>query len=324
MQDITDLPFWRLLKRYGGPDVVYTEYFRVYATSVVDKRILRSITENNTGWPVVAQLAGEDVPALVRIAQAMQEYPVAAIDLNLGCPAPIVCRKKVGGALLRDLPKIDAILGALREAIRTKFTVKTRIGFADTDDFDRILSLFVKHGIDLVAIHGRTVKDGYGGEVRYDCIARAAAILRCPVLANGDIYSAPQAQAVLRQTGARGVMLGRGAIRNPWLFTQIRRQLRDEPLILPTGREVLAYLRELVDAVRLPHIRESAHVKKMKKYLNIIGLGVESSAKFLHQIQRATTEPEFFRICEAFLDHPHPMPLVPLGTVGRPLTSGAS
>ena len=318
MQAITDLAFWKLLQRYGGPDVVYTEYFRVYATAKVDKRLLRSITQNSTGWPVIAQLAGEDIPALVRIAQALEGYPVAAIDLNLGCPAPIVCRKKVGGALLRDLPKVDAILGALRDAIRKKFTVKTRIGYANADDFDRLLALFAKHGVDLVTVHGRTVKSGYAGEVRYDCIARAAAVLACPVVANGDIQSAPQAQAILQQTGARGLMIGRGAIRNPWLFAQIRRQLEGEPVDLPTGRDVLAYVQELVAAVRPPQIPEHAHVKKMKKYLNFIGLGIESSAQFLHQIQRASTQAEFARICEAFLDHPHPMPLVSPGAVILP------
>src|SRR5450756_532036 len=111
MQDITDLPFWRLLMRYGGPDVFYTEYFRVHAVSRLEKELLRWIVENDTGRPVIAQVAGEDVPSLARTARELQRYPVAAIDLNLGCPAPIVCRKKVGGALLRDLPKIDQILG---------------------------------------------------------------------------------------------------------------------------------------------------------------------------------------------------------------------
>ena len=129
MQDVTDLPFWQLMTRYGGADLYYTEYFRVYPTSRLDKPILESITKNPTGRPVIAQMIGNDIPSLVRSANELQRLPIAAIDLNLGCPAPVVYRKCAGGGLLRDLPRIDSILGALRDAIRGKFTVKTRLGF---------------------------------------------------------------------------------------------------------------------------------------------------------------------------------------------------
>src|SRR5438093_11795002 len=129
MQDVTDRPFWKLMSAYGGADVYFTEYFRVHATSTLDKYILKSITENPTGRPVIAQMIGNDVPALVRIARELQQYPVAAVDLNLGCPAPVVYRKCAGGGLLREPDRVDAILGALREAISIPFTVNTRTGF---------------------------------------------------------------------------------------------------------------------------------------------------------------------------------------------------
>src|SRR3954470_1351916 len=117
MQDVTDLGFMRLMARYGGPDLFYTEYFRVHATSNLEKPILRSITENDTGKPVIAQMIGNDIPSLVRTARELQNYEVAAIDLNLGCPAPVVYRKCAGGGLLREPRRVDAILGALRDAI---------------------------------------------------------------------------------------------------------------------------------------------------------------------------------------------------------------
>src|SRR5208282_3289621 len=113
-----------------------------------DKWILESITKNPTGRPVVAQLIGNDIPALVRTAKQLQAYPVAAIELNLGCPAPVVYRKYAGGGLLREPQRIDAILGALREAVRIPFTVKTRIGFASPAEFDTLLPVFAKHPID--------------------------------------------------------------------------------------------------------------------------------------------------------------------------------
>jgi tRNA-dihydrouridine synthase len=311
MQDVTDLPFWNLLKDYGGADVYFTEYFRVYPTSVLNKHILKSITENPTGRPVIAQMIGNDIPSLVRSAIELQEYPIVAVDLNLGCPAPVVYRKCAGGGLLRQPQQVDALLGALRDAVKIKFTVKTRLGFDTADVFPELLPIFAKHSLDLLTVHGRTVKEIYRSEVHYDYIARAVAEIPCPVLANGNIYSAQKAGDVLRSTGARGLMIGRGAIRNPWLFHQIRQHQRGETLFIPRGFEVLAYVRALYAAVCSPDIRESAQVQKMKKYMNYLGVGVEQTGEFLHQIRRVSTETEFFRLCEEFLNHDRPMPLEP-------------
>src|SRR3954467_14800518 len=312
MQDVTDLPFWRLMAQYGGADLYYTEYFRVYSTSQLQRNILQSVIENPTGKPVIAQMIGNDIAALVRTARELQQYPVAAIDLNLGCPVPVVYRKCAGGGLLRDPERIDRILGALREAIAIPFTVKTRIGFEDAGMFDKeLLPIFARHSLDLLTVHARTVKEMYRSAPRYDFIARAVAALSCPVLANGNIYSADKAAEVLHLTGARGLMIGRGVIRNPWLFRQIREQRRGEVIFRSTGRDVLEYVHALYDAVSTPGIRESAQINNMKKYLNFIGLGVEPTGEFLHQVRRTTTRAEFFALCGAFLDHDSPMPLEP-------------
>jgi len=311
MQDVTDLPFWKLMTAYGGADVYYTEFFRVHAVSHLEKHILKSITENPTGRPIVAQMIGNDIPSLVRSARELQEYDVAAVDLNLGCPAPIVYRKCAGGGLLREPGRIDAILGALRDAVKVKFTVKTRLGFDSPEVFDELLRIFAKHSLDLLTVHGRTVKEMYHSEVHYDFIARAVRAMPCPVIANGNVHSAHSAAEVLKITGARGLMIGRGAIRNPWLFRQIRQQRRGELLYIPSGLEVLNYVRALYDAVCSPDVSESAQVQKMKKYLNFIGLGVEPTGQFLHQIRRVATKADFFRVCEEFLDHDRPMPLEP-------------
>jgi nifR3 family TIM-barrel protein len=314
MQDVTDLPFLQLIAGYGGADVYYTEYFRVHATSHLEKYILRSVTENPTGRPIIAQMIGNDVEALVRTARELQQLPVAAVDLNLGCPAPVVYRKCAGGGLLREPKRVDAILGALREAIRPpcRFTVKTRIGFDSTDVFDELLPIFARHSIDLLTVHGRTVAEMYRSEVHYDFIARAVEAMACPVLANGNVSSARTAQAILDRTGAAGLMVGRGAIRNPWLFHQIRQHLRGETLFAPRGCDVLDYVSALYDAVCSPEVRESAQVQKMKKYLNYVAAGSEPSGRFLHDIRRVETRSDFFRVCREHLDHDQPMPLEPL------------
>jgi tRNA-dihydrouridine synthase B len=305
MQDVTTLEFMRVIARYGGPDVYWTEFFRVHGDSRPEKWILDSITKNPTGKPVVAQMIGNDIPALVRNAKLLQQFPVAAIDLNLGCPAPIVYRKCAGGGLLREPQRVDAILGALRDVVKIPFTVKTRIGFESPEEFDALLKIFAKHPIDLLTVHARTVKQMYRPGVRYDLIAQAAREMKCPVFANGNVFNAAQAQQLLAETGVRGLMIGRGAIRNPWLFDQIRAQLRGEKIILPTGRDVLNYVRELWENEITPGVKELSQVQRMKKFMNFIGEGVDE--KFLHEIRRVTTTADFFRVCETFLDHDEPM-----------------
>ncbi|HWY74420.1 MAG TPA: tRNA-dihydrouridine synthase, partial [Verrucomicrobiae bacterium] len=151
----------------------------------------------------------------------------------------------------------------------------------------------------------------YRTEVHYDYIAKAVRSVPCPVIANGNVYSATKAQEVLDVTEARGLMIGRGVIRNPWLFHQIRQHRRGDTAFVPRGMDVLAYVRTLYDAVCSPDVRESAQVQKMKKYMNYLGMGVDPAGQFLHQIRRVTTKLDFFRVCEHFLNHDQPMPLEP-------------
>ncbi len=328
MQDVTDLAFMRVIAHYGAPDYFFTEFFRVHATSQPEKHILRSIDENTTGRPVFAQLIGEDLGHLARTAAALLSHNVAGIDLNLGCPAPKVYKKNVGGGLLRDPERVGEILATLRAAVPGLFTVKMRIGFDDTAHFDRLLELVNTHHVDLLSVHGRTVKEMYRSEVHYDFIARAVAHVRCPVLANGNLTSAARAAAVLTETRAAGVMIGRHAIRNPWIFRQCREQFAaagrehrpppspreadiqpaptppSAPLISifrPTLADVRDYIQRLYRATQTPELPERAHVNKMKKYLNFVGQSVDPAGAFLHEMRRAESEAELFAICDRHL-----------------------
>ena len=309
MQDITDGAFWTLTHRYGGADVYWTEYLRVSATSIPEKRIIHDITSNTTGKPVIAQMIGNDIPGLIRTAKVLQELPIAAIDLNLGCPAPIVYRKCAGGGLLREPGRVDRILGALRDAIQIPFTVKTRIGFSSTDEFDDLLSIFSRHSLDALTVHARTVSQQYRLPVHYEKIRHAVDAMPCPVIANGHVYSAQQAQELLAKTGAHGLMIGRGVIRSPWLFNQIRQQLRGQPITMPTGREVLEYVRALWDSQTDLDRPEKSQCERIKKFLNYLGEGVPEG--FWLQIRRTETAADFHRICREYLDHDQPMPLTP-------------
>ena len=321
MQDVTDLAFMGVVAHYGAPDYFFTEFFRVHSQSRPEKHILRSIDENATGRPIFAQLIGEELSHLERTAVELLRHPVAGIDLNLGCPAPKVYKKNVGGGLLRDLDRVDQILKTLRAATPGLFTVKMRIGFDDTTPFARMIDLVNEHHVDLLSVHGRTVKEMYRSEVHYDFIAQAAARARCPVLANGNITSAARASAVLTQTKAAGVMIGRHAIRNPWIFRQCREVFSGTPLTRVSLSDVREYIERLFRATDFPGLLERYHVNKMKKYLNFVGQSVDPTGAFLHDMRRAETELELFSICDRHLlaepQHefaPEPFP----GVIARP------
>ena len=304
MQDITDLPFWRVMAHYGGPDVYYTEYFRVHRDSRPEKYILRSIEENPAGKPVIAQMIGQDIAALRRTALDLQKRKIAGIDINFGCPAPIVCRKDAGGGLLRHPEKIDDILREVRAAVHLRFTVKTRIGFDSPDEFPALLYLFRRHPIDALTVHGRTVREMYKPVLHADAIARAARLMPCPVFANGNVRCVESARRMVEATGARGLMIGRGAIRNPWLFAQIREAwLTGEVRTRPTLVDLREYIERLYEETRQPAIRDAAHVGKMKKYLGYIAPGIGENDTFWNELKPALTLRDLFAICDRHLSN---------------------
>ena len=302
MQDVTDLAFMRVIAHYGAPDYFFTEFFRVHAQSRPEKHILRSIDENTTGRPVFAQLIGEDPHHLTRTVEELLRHNIAGIDLNLGCPAPKVYKKNVGGGLLREPAKVGEILALLRAIVPGLFTVKMRIGFDDTQHFDRLLDLVNEHEVDLLSVHGRTVKEMYRSEVHYEFIAHAASRAQCPVLANGNVTSVTRAGAILAETRAAGVMIGRHAIRNPWIFRQCREQLAGQPVLRIVLADVRDYVERLYRATQPgEEIPEHCHVNKMKKYLNFVGQSVDPAGAFLRDMRRAQTEKELFTICDRHL-----------------------
>ena len=311
MQDVTDLPFMRVIARRSLPDWFVTEYFRVHPHSRLNSYILRSISENTTGRPIFAQMIGCDIQELSRTARELMQYPVAGVDLNLGCPAPVVYRKNAGGGLLRFPDQIDSILGALRDAIPGRFTVKTRLGFHSPDEFPVLLETFRKHAIDGLTIHGRTVADRYQTPVRPSLVKLAVDTLSCPVIANGNVVDPTSALNYLQQTGAAGLMIGRGAIRNPWLFSQITAVFENNAPIEPTHRDLLAYIQELSEnlAQEARSFDPLGHIQRMKKTLIYICDGL--SPEFEHAVRRMKTPQEFEQLLQAYLDFDIPLPKLP-------------
>ena len=301
MQNVTDHAFLRVIADIGPPDYFFTEYFSVYPHSRLDPGILRSITENETGRPVFAQVLGNNAEDLARVAADLAEYPVAGVDLNLGCPAPKIYKRNAGGGLLRDPEIVDTIIGRMRERLGGRFSVKCRLGFEDDSNFERCLESVRRHGADFLTVHGRTVRQMYRGEVDYASIAIAGRRLDCPVFANGNLTSASVACEVVRKTGCFGAMVGRSAIRNPWIFRQIREQSTGRPVFAPTLGDVRAYIDELYRAKKPSGMEEKFLVAHLKRYLVFIGEGVDAGGRFLHEVRRVGGEADLFRTCDRHL-----------------------
>jgi tRNA-dihydrouridine synthase B len=222
---------------------------------------------------------------------------------------------------LRDPEKVGEILSLLRATVPGLFTVKMRIGFDDTANFDRLLDLINEHRVDLLSVHGRTVKEMYRSEVHYDFIGHAVSRVRCPVLANGNVTSSTKAAAVVSSTGATGVMIGRHAIRNPWIFRQCREQFSGKSVTPVTLADVRGYIERLYRETARAEVPERYHVNKMKKYLNFVGQSVDATGAFLHDMRRTQTEAELFDTCDrhllaepsrTFVAEPYP------GVIARP------
>lgn len=301
MQNVTDHAFLHVLAEIGPPDYFFTEYFAVHPSSRPEASILRSVNENHTGRPVFAQILGSDAEALADWAAELEQTPAAGIDLNLGCPAPKVYKRNAGGGLLRDPGEVDRIIARLRERVRGLFSVKCRLGFEDASPFFDCVESVRRHGVDFLTVHGRTVRQLYRGGVDYGLIREAARRLDCPVFANGNLTSARRALEVLSETGCAGAMIGRAAIRNPWIFRQIRERSVGREPFAPSLLDVRAYIETLYRAKDRPEVASRHLVAHLKRYLVFVGEGVDAEGRFLHDVRRVRDGDELFRVCDRHL-----------------------
>ncbi|MDA8990297.1 tRNA-dihydrouridine synthase family protein [Opitutales bacterium] len=305
MQDVTGLPFMRVIARRGEPDLFFTEFFRVHVNSRLSPEILSSIIENPTAKPVYAQIIGENISDIKRTILDLKKYPIAGVDLNMGCPAPRVYKKNVGGGLLRDPEKVNSILSEMRSNIEGNLTVKMRIGFDDDRNFDEILKAIKINQVNLLSIHVRTVTGGYNSAPDYTYVSKAVQYLdgHCPVLVNGSIETAEQANNLKVKLGTRGVMIGRAAIRNPWIFRQIREIASGLPPFIPTRKNVHEYCVELYNELSTPRMDDKRLVSRIKKFLNYVGQSIDKDGVFLREMRRSSTKNELFSVFDRHLSN---------------------
>ena len=250
MAGVTDRPFRQLCRRLGAGLAVSemtTSDARLWHT---EKSRLR-MDHRGEDAPIAVQIAGYDPSMMAAAARFNVEQGAQIIDLNMGCPAKKVCRVDAGSALLRDEALVAAICSAAVRAVDVPVTLKIRTGYDRAHrNAVAIARIAQDSGIAALTVHGRTREDHYEGEAEYETIAAVKQAVRIPVIANGDISSPQRARSVLDATGADAVMVGRGALGNPWIFKEISTYLTTgqttvEPAADEVGRVLLEHLDEL-------------------------------------------------------------------------------
>lgn len=228
MAGVTDLPFRRICQQFGAsftPSEMLSSDTQLWQLEKSRKRLSADATEQQ---PRVIQIVGADPARLAHAANQAVTYGAEIIDINMGCPAKKVCNKAAGSALLRDETLVGRILETVVQAVGVPVTLKTRTGWDHQQKNGvRIAKLAEACGIKALSIHGRTRADQFNGHAEYDTIREIKAAVKIPVFANGDICTASQAYEVLQYTGADGIMIGRGAHGQPWLFAQVAAFLRN-------------------------------------------------------------------------------------------------
>ena len=256
------------------------------------------------GWVIVHEEQEEGVSGHKVRAEARDKLQIINLDLNMGCPVPKVVNNGEGSALMKDPKLVEQILTALVKAINKPVTVKIRKGFDDDHvNAVEIAKIAEACGVAAVAVHGRTRAQYYSGQADWDIIAQVKDAVKIPVIGNGDVDSPEKAKAILEQTGCDGVMIGRAAEGNPWIFREVVSYLANGTIpARPTNREK----RELIlrhAALQLEYKGEYTGVREMRKHLSWYTVGMPHSAHFRQTINTMEKMDELIRgVQEIFPD----------------------
>ena len=225
MAGVTDRPFRILCKRLGA-DLAVSEMVTSNTALFASRKSITRMNHEGEVSPKIIQIAGADASMMVEAARINESLGADVIDINMGCPAKKVCNKLAGSALLSDEKLVQEILTAVVKSVSVPVTLKIRTGPSPENvNGVEIAKIAADSGIAMLSVHGRTRADKFLGQAEYKTITRIVQSVDIPVLANGDINTPRQAKDVLEITGAAGIMIGRAAQGNPWIFQQIKHYL---------------------------------------------------------------------------------------------------
>lgn len=279
MAGVTDLPF-RLLCREQEAGLVCMEMVSAKAILYKNKNTESLLTIHPQEGPVSLQLFGSDPKILSEMARQIEERPFSVLDINMGCPVPKVVGNGEGSALMRQPKLVEEIVTAVVKAVKKPVTVKIRKGFNDTCvNAVEIARIAEQCGAAAVMIHGRTREQYYTGEADWEIIAKVKDKLSIPVIGNGDIKDGASAEAILRQTGCDGIMVGRAARGNPWIFRQIAAYLQDGTVLpAPEKEEIRATILRHAK-LQLAYKGEYTGIREMRKHVSWYTAGMPDSAR---------------------------------------------
>lgn len=284
MAGVTDLPF-RLLCRRMGAGLVCMEMVSAKAIFYNNKNTEELLTIHPDEVPVSLQLFGSDPKILADMAKRIEERPFSLLDFNMGCPVPKVVNNGEGSALMKEPKLVEEILSGLVRAVDKPVTVKIRKGFNESCcNAVEIARIAEGCGVAAIAVHGRTREQYYSGRADWDIIGQVKQAVKIPVIGNGDVDSPRAAKALLEQTGCDGVMIGRAAQGNPWIFRDTVAFLETGDLPEPPDRqEKKRMVLEHAD-LQLKAKGEYTAVREMRKHLAWYTAGMPHSARFRQTI----------------------------------------
>lgn len=272
MQGVTNRALRALFAEWVRPDTLFTEFVKVNRNT--RRRLPESdrqeVAAAGKDTPLVVQLIGHEREALVAAALAAQDAGADHINLNMGCPFGRMSSGLTGGGMLKAPERLPGILRSLREAAAGTFSVKMRAGYDDPRQVLGLLPLLAEAGIDFLVLHPRTVAQKYAGSADHDVTAGVVRAAPFPVIANGDIVSAAGGLRVLEQTGAAGLMLGRGAVADPLLFERLRGKAPPVRSADERTAEVHGYLSRLLPRYEELFCGETQVLNKVKEILAFI------------------------------------------------------
>ena len=299
MAGVTDLPFRKLCKEQGA-GLICTEMVSAKAISFHNKNTEALMEIDPSEHPVSLQLFGSEPELMAEVAKSIEERPFEILDINMGCPVPKVVNNGEGSALLKDPKLIGKIIKAVSGAVQKPVTAKMRIGFEGYPvDPVEIAKIMEDSGAAAIAVHGRTRQQYYSGQADWDTIRKVKEAVRIPVIGNGDVDSPEKAEALLKETGCDGVMIGRAVRGNPWIFRELNHYFQTgEKLQRPSAEEI----REMI----LRHARmqiekkgEFTGIREMRKHVAWYTAGMRHSAA----LRRESNLIADYRELEVLLDH---------------------
>ena len=304
MAGITDTVFRRFIREMDGCGLLMTEF--TSADGVVrkkDKKAQRYLHFYGDEHPISSQLFGSNPESLAEAARMVEGFGFDLVDLNLGCPAKKVVKCNGGSGLLRELPVIQKIFESVRAAVKIPFTVKFRAGWSEGELVFRELAKIAEgSGLDAVAMHARTREQGYSGQAQWQWIAELKSLVSIPVIGNGDIRTPEDARAMVAETGCDGVMIGRAAASNPWMFRQISQYTATGQYDVASEADRYEMIRRYFGMLIAEGFPDATG--KMKQFASWFTHGVEGGAKLRKAIYEAKSPGEIVEAVDVFFARP--------------------